>query len=224
MQGVQDEVNQELMVIQLEASKFSGWALNDILYELKDSDLHRRGGELTFKEINQMFDNLKYIELPHTREDMELFNTISREFKVRYAVKEDPEVKDKALIFFEGRNQQVIEKCLETYIQVHEREHEELEKNITQLENELNTRQVTLPSDLKDALLDKNAYQNLSQELKEQFWDFLEKHNLKDVGILNKNFNGNRNRPLRNKIEIAKEKVKVKSQQIDLITRDRGER
>lgn len=224
MQSVQDEVNQELMVIQLEASKFSGWALNEILYELRDTDLHRRGGELTFKEINQLSDNLKYIELPHTREDMELFNAISKQFQVRYAVKEDPEVKDKALIFFEGRNQQVIEKCLETYIQVHEREHEELEQNIKQLETELNTKQITLPPDVKEALLNKNAYQNLSQDLKEQFWDFLEKHNLKDVGILNRNFNGNRNRPLRNKIEIAKEKVKVKTQQLDLITRDRGER
>lgn len=224
MQSVQDEVNQELMVIQLEASKFSGWALNEILYELRDTDLHRRGGELTFKEINQLSDNLKYIELPYTREDMELFNAISKQFQVRYAVKEDPEANDKALIFFEGRNQQVIEKCLETYIQVNERRYEALEQSVKQLENRLDTENIDLPPEIKNVLLNKNEYETLSQEDKEAFWNFMDKHQVRDVGILNKDFSGNQNRPLRHKIEMAKEKVKVRTQQKEFISRDRGER
>lgn len=123
MMSVEDEINREIYSMFLKSSGKVGETFADVLSNTYKS-IYEKGiesGEIKPNQLKKITDNFESIEFSALKQDLKEFDEVCKHYKVRYSIKKDLTDPNKVVLFYEAKNVEQLNKCLEKYIEVHEK-------------------------------------------------------------------------------------------------------
>ena len=123
MISVEDEINREIYSMFLKSSGKAGQTFADVISNTYKSIYEKsiESGEIRPNQLRKITDNFESIEFSAHKQDLKEFDEVCKHYKVRYSIKRDLTDPDKVIIFYEAKNVEQLNNCLEKFTEVHEK-------------------------------------------------------------------------------------------------------
>lgn len=163
---MQEEVERKTVALVFKAAKFTGDELSSAMREFLNRGMNKLGdkkvktGEMKIGDLVSKGSSVKNIEV--NAESIGLFKKVAGKYKVDYAVRKDTASEiPKYLVFFQGKDLDVIKACFNEYVSLNEKQKEKqsVRKQIKENKEKLKERKQNTKN--KEKVRNKNKDKSL---------------------------------------------------------------
>ena len=131
--SIQEEINKKTVALVISASKMTGRVLQAAIREyLRQQQKNKKKGYQTIKQLVESGAALSNIEI--TNKNIKSFEPVAKKYGLDYALKKDNSTKPpKYLVFFKGKDIDVINMAFQEYSQKLLREKPSIRKMLSQM-------------------------------------------------------------------------------------------